>query len=209
MEIVGYDLKYTLRNVLSEFELMPTEWPDVLPLVQYIINHRPRPALGDRCPIHVMTGREPDMALDLALWTGVRLKHADVIDAGVERIEQYMDKLVQSVDQMHEEIVDAELQRARKQAAEQAQSRHAHRFELGDLVMVTVADTSLQPSNTDKTKMRWQGPCQVVAIPTPTELHVRMVGYDDSVEPKEVHWSRCRRFAGKDFLLTPAIIQSA
>ena len=43
-----------------------------------------------------------------------RLKHADVIDAGVERIEQYMEKLVESVDQMHEEIVDAELQRARK-----------------------------------------------------------------------------------------------
>ena len=57
--------------------------------------------------------------------------------------------------------------------------------------------------------MRWQGPCQVVAIPTPTELHVRMVGYDESVETKEVHWSRCRRFTGKDFLLTPAIIQSA
>ena len=50
VEIVGYDLLFTLRNILNEFELMPTEWPDVLPLVQYVINHRPRPALGDRVP---------------------------------------------------------------------------------------------------------------------------------------------------------------
>ena len=156
-----------------------------------------------------MTGREPDMALDLALWTGVNLKHADVIDAGVERIDKYMNDLVASIDVMHEQIVDAELKRARKQAAKEAQSRHAHNFNLGDLVMVTVADTSLNPSNTDKTKMRWHGPCQVVGHPSPSELHVRLVGYPDTVEAKEVHWTRCRRFAAKEFHLTPQIVQSA
>ena len=34
------------------------------------------------------------------------------------------------------------------------------------------------------------------------------MGDPDTIETKAVHWSRCRRFAGKDFTLTPAQIKS-
>ena len=38
---------------------------------------------------------------------------------------------------------------------------------------------------------------------------MRLVGDPDTVTPKKVHWTRARRFAGKDFAFTPTIIRSA
>ena len=57
VEIVGFDLIYTLRAILSEFEMVQEDWPEVVPLLQYVINHRPRDRLGGRCPIEVATAK--------------------------------------------------------------------------------------------------------------------------------------------------------
>ena len=86
-----------------------------------------------------------------------------------------------------------------------------HLSEVDDLVMVTVTDTSTNPVNLHKPKMRWQGPFTVVAteVNDPSVLHLRLLGYPDTVKPKAVHWTRCRRFAGKDFHATPALVKSA
>ena len=43
----------------------------------------------------------------------------------------------------------------------------------------------------------------------PSILHLRLLGDPDTVEPKAVHWTRCKRFAGKEFCATPEIIKSA
>ena len=211
VEIVGFDLIYTLRCVLSELEMLMTQWPEVIPLVQYAINHRPRESLGGRTPIEVMTGRAPDSALDLVLWTGVTLKDAEVIEAGIEQVDRYCDRLQASLDAIHTEVKDRELQRQRAKAAKETNDRLTYRFEVGDLVMVTVADTSLNPVCVDKPRMRWQGPCMIVDIPEgePSNLYVRLLGDPDTVTPKPVHWTRARRFAGKEFTTSPRLIRSA
>ena len=134
----------------------------MLPLLQYTINHRPRKCLGDRCPIEVMTGRAPDMALDLVLWTGHNLKDSTAIEVGVEQVDKHCDRVTASIDVMHEQIKDAELKRQRAKAAKEAKSPHAHRFEVGDLVMVIGAGTSVNPVCTEKARVRWQGPFEVV-----------------------------------------------
>ena len=74
IEVVNQDFVYTIRAILSEFEMPIDEWDEVVPLIQYVINHRPRDRLGGRSPIEVMTGRTQKMALDLALWVGVKLE---------------------------------------------------------------------------------------------------------------------------------------
>ena len=154
VEIVGFDLVYTLRCVLSELTLLVTQWPRILPFVQYTINHRPRKMLGNRCPIEVMTGRAPDMALDLVLWSGKSLKEGTSVQAGVEQVDQYCDRLQASVDAMHTELVDAELQRQRDKAAAEATNPLAHQFQVGDLVMVTVAKTSVNAQCISKPRLR-------------------------------------------------------
>ena len=40
-------------------------------------------------------------------------------------------------------------------------------------------------------------------------MYVRLLGDPDTVEPKAVHWTRVRRFAGKEYTATPALIKSA
>ena len=121
--------------------MLTTQWPKVLPLLQHAVNHRPRECLGDRCPIEVMTGRAPDMALDLVLWTGHNLKDGKAVEAGVEQVDKHCDRVAASLDIMHEQIKDAGQRRQREKAAKEARSPHAHRFEAGDLVMVTGTDT--------------------------------------------------------------------
>lgn len=211
VEVVGYDLIYTLRCVLSELSLLVTDWPKVLALVQYTINHRPRKLLGDRTPIEVMTGRAPDQALDLVLWTGVKLEDATAVEAGIEQVDKYCDKLEAALDIMHQEISDDELKRHRAKAAAEANSKWAYHFEVGDLVMVTVAKTSVNASCSTKPRLRWQGPLEITSIPegAPSVLYVRLLGDPPSVKPVAVHWTRVKRFAGKEFTRTPQLIKSA
>ena len=120
IEFVGQDMIYTVRAVLSEFEMPIEEWDEVIPFIQYVINHRPRERLGGRCPIEVVTGRKPKMALDLALWVGVKLEDAAVIDVAVDRVNKYCDRLQQAIDNMHEELLDQELQRHREKMSKEA-----------------------------------------------------------------------------------------
>ena len=77
--------------------------------------------------------------------------------------------------------------------------------------MITVANTSINAKNTDKPRLHWQGPLQVVSISEgdPSVLYLRLLGDPETIEPKAVHWSRCKRFAGKEFVVTPAIVKSA
>ena len=87
----------------------------------------------------------------------------------------------------------------------------AYRFQVGDLVMITVADTSVNPVCVDKPRLRWQGPCEIVDVPegSPSNLFVRLLGDPDTVPPKPVHWTRARRFAGKEFTASPRLIRTA
>ena len=211
VEIVGYDLIFTLRCTLSELSLLVTDWPKVLPLVQYCINHRPRDALGGRSPIEVMTGRAPDQALDLVLWHGAKLEDATAVEAGVEQVDRFCDQLQDSLATMHEEVTGIAATQQRNKAAAEANNRQAHAFQQGDLVMVTVTKTSVNATCKDKPHMRWQGPLVVVSVQSdePSVLNLRLLGDPDTVPPKAVHWTRCKRFAGKEFTVTPQLIKSA
>ena len=108
---------------------------------------------------------------------------------------------------MHTEITDAEVRKHREKAAAEANGRMAHRFEVGDLVMCTVAKTSVNATNKSKPRMRWQGPLQVISVADdePSTTYVRLLGDPDTIAPKPVHWTRLKRFAGKEFTITPQL----
>ena len=158
-----------------------------------------------------MTGRTPDMALDLVLWTGHNLSDGQPIEAGVEQVDQYCERIAATIDVMHEQVKDLEMQRQRAKAAKEAENRHAHRFEVGDLVMVAGAGTSINPVCTEKPRTRWQGPFEIVSVEPdePSILYLRLLGDPATIKPKPVHWTRCKRFAGKEFHATPQMIKSA
>ena len=43
----------------------------------------------------------------------------------------------------------------------------------------------------------------------PSILQLRLLGDPEGIKPKAVHWTRCRRFAGKEFHASPRMIKSA
>ena len=113
----------------------------MLSLLQFVVIRRPRDTLGERCPIEVMTDRFLDMTLDL------------IIDSGVDRVNKYYDGLQVSRDVINVEISDVELKKQCVKVVKEPNNRLVHRFEVGDLVMVTVTDTSVNPVNLHKSKM--------------------------------------------------------
>ena len=74
------------------------------------------------------------------------------------------------------------MKRLRNQAIKEADLTTAHRFQVSDLVMVTCRDTSLKPIKKRKTTVKWQGPCEIVTVPTVSELYVRLLGDPPSIK---------------------------
>jgi hypothetical protein len=56
VEVVNESILRLLRSLLSEFKMDSSRWPELLPLVQHILNHTPSRRLGGLAPITVFTG---------------------------------------------------------------------------------------------------------------------------------------------------------
>ena len=117
VEIVGKELLWTTRAVVSELGYSATDWTLVLPLIMFIINHRERDVLDGHTPIEVMTGRKPKAPTDLVLWDGVILKDVKGQTVEWERVSKYCSRLANDLDQLHQRLRDAGAERRRKAAA--------------------------------------------------------------------------------------------
>ena len=163
---------------MSEFEKPLEDWEDILPIVQFTLNHMLRKVLGNRSPIHVMTGIEPESTLQLCLWNGVKLKDVTSIEAHMDMLEGYCRDLAAAIDVLHTEVHDADVLRARKKAAREARNKHkgAYAFNVGDIVMVAAEDNSANVQRRAKQMVRWQGPYQIVRRASATEFDVLLYG---------------------------------
>ena len=207
VEIVGKELLWTMRAVVSELGFSATDWVSLLPLVQFIINHRERDVLKGRTPIEVMTGTAPAAPLDLVMWDGVQLKDATGHVVEWERVEQYCDRLIAALDQVHQEVRDADEKTRRDRAAKNANARLALQFNEGDLVMVAAWGNAAHVKRGSKLCPRWQGPYEVVRALSTTAYEVRLLGRPDK-KCKPVHWSRIKRFAGAGFDVTERLVRT-
>ena len=208
IEIVGRELLWTMRAMISELGFSATDWVLLLYLVQYVVNLRERDVLGGRCPIEVMTGIPPAAALDIVLWDGVLLKDATGHTIHSDRVNQYCTALQAAIDTMHEELKDAAQKRRRQLAARQTNAERALQFEVGDLVMVAAWGNAAHVKRGSKLCPSWQGPYEVVAAVSTTAYSVRLIGRPDK-PPKTVHWSRMKRFGSAGFDISERLTRTA
>lgn len=59
IERLGRELVRTFRAVLSELKSKNNEWPDLLPVIQSILNNSQSPQSGNIAPISAFLGRDP------------------------------------------------------------------------------------------------------------------------------------------------------
>lgn len=198
VEVVGKDLLWTCRTLLSELKFSADEWDLCLALIEYSIMHRKRTVLGGRSAIEVMTGRQPDNAVRMALWTGVRLKDARRGDIDMAMVDKYCERLEKSLANLHEQVRDEGERRRRRQAMMTARAP-AMRFNVGDLVVIPAEDNMANPFRHSKLMCRWQGPYEVVRPVSEVEYIVQLLGED---RMSHVHWKRMRRLAGPGLSVT-------
>lgn len=176
VEIVDKELLWTMRAVISELGYSATDWVLLLPLVQFVLNHRERDVLKGRTPIEVMTGLAPQAPLELVVWEGVLLKDAKGNVVEWDRVDKYCDKLAEALDQLHQEVRDSDAKKRRQRAAKNANAKLALRFEEGDLVMVAAWGNAAHVKRGSKLCPRWQGPYEIVQAVSTTAYSVRLVG---------------------------------
>ena len=146
------------RALLSEFKMKETEWPEIVPIIQSILNHTKRPSLGGVAPTTAFLGRKASTPLSCIL--PLRFQQAKSIEfvraQRVMRIRQVVD----AVDKMHKSVA-----KSRSKVRENAVRRHNARthvrpvnFEVGDFVLVARQDMA----DGHKLRVVWQGPRRVV-----------------------------------------------
>eukprot|EP00737_Agarophyton_chilense_P004793 gb/GEZJ01006384.1/.p2 GENE.gb/GEZJ01006384.1/~~gb/GEZJ01006384.1/.p2 ORF type:complete len:161 (-),score=13.18 gb/GEZJ01006384.1/:638-1120(-) len=59
VERLGKELLRVLRATFSEFQMRPEEWPDLLPVVQSVLNKCPSPQRGNVSPLKAFTVQTP------------------------------------------------------------------------------------------------------------------------------------------------------
>lgn len=101
------ELLRTLRKLVSEYKLNFTDWPVLLPVAEFTLNHLSRRCLRNaqtKCPIEVVTGYSPRSPSSRVFWKGHKLADATRHGSNQQILEKHMDKLRQTIDVAHTQI---------------------------------------------------------------------------------------------------------
>ena len=83
----------TLRAMISELQLNPTDWDMLLPSVVFSLNHHPRVTLGGRSPVEVTLGRPVRTTVDLIFWMGESLQDCEEIPMSIKLVDDFTKKI--------------------------------------------------------------------------------------------------------------------
>ena len=65
IEVICKLVLNALRVMISELRWLKTDWPYLIPTIEYYLNHKPQSRLNNNAPIEVMTGLSRDDPMDL------------------------------------------------------------------------------------------------------------------------------------------------
>lgn len=97
VERLGRELFRVFRSVLSELQILPLEWPDLLPIVQSMLNNTPCPQRGNISPITSFLGSEPSTPVSTFIRTSTT-KPVTVMELQQERVLNIDDLLKRCAD---------------------------------------------------------------------------------------------------------------
>ena len=138
----------------------------------------------------------------MALWTGTNLKDSKTqICKAAELRGAHLTDLSARLQELHQSLVKA-------QAKQQERNQRRHKdaklpaFEIGTYVLL-----GRRVDNPEKLMLRWQGPYEIIDVPSPLIRGIRILGKPDS-DLITVHVSRIRMFADSKLNVTDTLIES-
>lgn len=147
---LGRELLLVLRETLSELQMDNNEWPDLIPIVQSVLDNSPSPQRGNVFPCTAFQGHEPTPPVCTFLRTGTTTP-VTVSEAQLES-NLNVEKLIKFCAKLHPRV-NATLTKNRLQAREHASRGHLSNFEEGDYVLVARPEFHAG----EKLCLRWRG----------------------------------------------------
>jgi hypothetical protein len=186
IEIIVKDFETTLKKLRLELKVPAKEWPSLLPLIQYSINHAPRKDKGGFSPVEIMTGLKPSHPLD-AILTPIT-KEFSSKPIAPEELDAHMTELRSSLDKIHRSVFDlVDSTRKRKRAKATEKSKKVN-FGLGDYVLVASPKSKVR----SKTQIMWRGPMVITEEISDWVFKVETL---DGKSSQIVHASRLQFYA--------------
>lgn len=155
IERLGKELLHAFRSILSELQMRPEEWPDLLPLVQSALNNAPSPQRSDIAPIIAFTAMEATPPVSTFIISSIA-SPVTVDDVNRERVFN-IELLKKRFFELHP-IVQDSLQTNRQLIRESRPAGSLPKFAEGDFVLVAREDFTAG----SKLALRWRGPRRVV-----------------------------------------------
>lgn len=182
VERLGKELMRTFRSITSELQLRPDEWPDLLPLVQSVLNNAPSPQRGNISPVTAFTGMDasPPIATFYRSITSTTISISDLQSERAFNVEALRSKIAQ----LHPVVQDA-LKSNRERIRDSRSRGSLPNFTEGDFVLVARDDFTAG----EKLSLRWRGPRRVIRS---INDHVYQVEDLRNGQVEDVHCTRLK-----------------
>jgi Integrase core domain len=149
-----------VRALLSEFKLLPAEWPRAHHLVHSALNHSPSPQRGNVAPITPFTGLPASSPL-LALVSEDQAKPATLTEIEAQRA-LHLETIRPALDAIHKRCLDSAAAHRTSWRSKRNSKRGTSppKFDVGDFVLIAQRDTQ----SINKLSLRWRGPRRIVRV---------------------------------------------
>jgi Chromo (CHRromatin Organisation MOdifier) domain len=190
------------RAVLSELKMYADEWPEVLNMVQSVLNNSLSTRLNKRTPTQISTGYAKTTPLALMSKDNVPVNAPLDFIKAQKLVEVW--KLSNAMTEIHAQVAE-EATRERKAAIQEHNDKTHVRssiFQEGDYVLVA----EYRKSGTSKLQVKWNGSRRVASVESD---NVYVVENLLTKELKAAHATLLRFYKDKDLNVTAELAQAA
>jgi hypothetical protein len=156
IEIIVKDFLNTLKKLRFETNTPAKEWPSLIPMIQFALNHSPRKDKANYAPIEIMTGGKANNDLD-AIFSPFNKKFSSK-PISIEEIDKHVEELSKSMEKIHKAVYDE----VSSKRADERKRRLKHstkvNFGIGDFVLVSIPKKKIR----NKMQVVWSGPYRIM-----------------------------------------------
>jgi transposase InsO family protein len=193
VERVGRSLREILSALTSEMRRSPESWPELIPLVNYVVNQSPSEALGGRAPLTAFTGRIPTSPLDVVFSSTT--VSVDTCPLSVAQLTAKIAALETSLSENIEAIRSRQVRDHPTRPGDTPVD-----FGVGDYVLVARHGRNTR----DKTAPIWNGPALVIEAENDRSFLVKDLL---SGKSRVIHANFLKRYADKSLTVTPQLVK--
>jgi len=152
------------RSLCSERRIDTRDWPELVSMVNHILNHRGSPLLDNIAPVELFTGQSRDDIFGTFL--SMEKRKATIQNVGISKsFLQDLTELRIMLNNLHRKaLISAEKKREASRQDTNENRKEFKGFEVGDYVLRGIPEGSSFDKRRSSLQPRWIGPYQIVYV---------------------------------------------